>query len=142
MLKPVATLSQMGWVTDIHPQVDFLLAHWVRSDKRQNPLLSGQVHNLPWILQKYRGDPVAICEAINVDLSTYFGKYFDDVRVESQPINKNEDGTSIEHHIRFSISFARNGARHSAARIIQTDGDKFKQFVIDNNVGQIDAPSI
>ena len=141
MLKPVPTLSRMGWVTDIHPKVDFLLAHWVRSDKRQNPLLPQHTHNLQWILHKKSGDPRGICQDIMADLSTYFGKYFEDVVVDASAVNDNDDGSSINFHIKFSISFTHEGARHSASRVIETDGKNFKRFITDNNV-DIEAPGI
>lgn len=140
-IKPVPTLSRMGWVVDTHPKVDFLMAHWVRSDKRQNPLLTNKVHNLQWLLQRHQGDLVGLCEAINTDLNAYFSNYYTDVSVETSFENISPDGLGSDYHISIAISFTDGLARHSVSRILRTDGKHFKNFVIDNNVG-IEASSI
>lgn len=140
-IKPVPTLSKMGWVVDTHPKVDFLMAHWVRSDKRQNPLLVRKVHNLQWLLQRYQGDMLGLSEAINVDLTEYFSNYYTEVSVETSYRNLGETGESTDYHISMAISFTDGTARHSVARIIATDGKRFKNFVTDNNVG-IEASSL
>ncbi len=135
IIKPVATLSRMGWVTDVNPAVDFMMAHWVRSDKRQNPLMPTAVYNLPWILYENRGNMTSICSAIVANLTTYFSTRYEDVSVTCNAINKNADGSSTDHHLSVTISFNANGKHYDVSRILATDGVQFKRFIVDNNEG-------
>ena len=133
--KPIASLSRMGWITDIYPMVDRMMTYWVRSDKRQNPLIPNSVFNLQWLLHQYNGDITGLCGAITSNLYTYFSNYFDDVSVNCVQKNKNQDGTSIEYHLSVSISFHSEGKLYEVSRILATDGVLFKRFVRDNNEG-------
>lgn len=134
-IKPIASLSKMGWIQDIYPKVDRMMAYWVRSDKRQNPLIPSSVYNLQWLLHQYLGDLTGLCSAIVSNLSAYFSTQFQNVTVNCVPENKNADGSSIEYRLSITITFESDGKLYDVSRIIASDGIQFKRFVTENNEG-------
>lgn len=132
---PVPTLSRMGWVYDTYPKFDFLMAHWVGSDKRQSELMPEGVYNLQWIVYRHLQDMAGCASMINVTLTRYLSSYFDDVNV-STSTELAEPETSInKYRIRLRITFTSNGKHVDGSRALLVENGKFLEYAKFNNTG-------
>lgn len=132
-ITPVPTLSTQGWVTDLSSKIDFLLAHFVSSDKEQSNIYKDNVSNLQFIIEKYAGDPLSTGDAIARTIQAYLGRYYQNVIAEAQfeLINEKESQTTVK--ITLALNFTEDGINHTANRLLTYYNGKFKEITEVNN---------
>lgn len=132
-ITPVPTLSTQGWVTDLSSKIDFLLAHFISSDKEQSNIYKEYVSNLQFIIEQYAGDPLSTADAIARTIQTYLGRYYQNVIAEAQfeLVDAKESQTTVK--ITLALNFTEDGVNYTANRLLTYYNGKFKAITEVNN---------
>lgn len=132
-ITPVPTLSTQGWVTDLSSKIDFLLGHFVSTDKEQSNIYKEYVSNLQFIIEKYSGDPLSTADAIARAVQLYLGRYYENVLAEAQfsLVDEKESQTTVK--ITLSLNFTEEGVSYTANRLLTYFNGKFKEITEVNN---------
>ena len=94
------TLSTDGWVASSVKVSDYLMSQFLtESDYSQSYLYVGRVSSLPYLIQTYSKDMNQLTGHINSTISSYYGKYFNNVTTETtyspDPTNPNKIGITL-----------------------------------------------
>lgn len=131
---PVPTLSTFGWVSTPAEKIDFLLAHYVNSEKTQTALFGQNVANLQWVIYNNADDIPGTCRELESSLGTYLRRYYpENVVVETTYDLENEQVSASRVKITMSVHFRENGIDYSATGLIRMIDSKFENFTRTNN---------
>lgn len=132
----VPTLSTDGWVRSSTSKADFLMAHFLESEKSQTAFYGGKVASFQWILQQYSGDIILTVQNTRETLAEYFGRYFADVKVNVD--QKPETPNSPKIIMTIDMNFTDDqGIEYSLNRVIDILDSKFVKVISNNNTGTL-----
>jgi hypothetical protein len=133
MITPVPTLSTQGWVVDLSSKIDFLLGHFISTDKEQSNTYKDYLSNLQSIIEEHQGDPLSTGDKIARTIQTYLGKYYQNVVAEARFSLNNEVESQTIVKITLSLNFTEEGAQYTANRLLTYYNGKFKEITEANN---------
>lgn len=131
------TLSSSGFVDDIAEKADRLTAYYFVSEASQSNLFLGNITSLTSQVQIHGHDENQLVQAIEGDLSRYFGPFFDlvDVTATAAVPDPAEPGRL---NLRVGVIVTEGGQQYSLGRLITVVNSKISKIVdINNNTGAI-----
>lgn len=117
MSKTLPVLGSEGWLKDPEQTMVRLFTDMFITDYSQSNIFHGQVASLQYYLTTLNGDPIAITEAVERMITSYYGRYFDTVSCSF----KHDDSLETELAFDLSIEAYRAGTRYDLARRVVTD---------------------
>lgn len=130
----VPTLSTFGWVSTPAEKIDFLLAHYVNSEKTQTALFGQNVANLQWVIFNNADDMPGTCRELESSLKNYLVRYYPEgVSVETRYTLDDPQLSETRVKITLSIHFKENSIEYSATGLIRMIDSKFENFTRTNN---------
>lgn len=130
----VPTLSTFGWVSTPSEKIDFLLAHYVNSEKTQTALFGQNVANLQWVIFNNADDMPGTCRELESSLKNYLARYYPEgVSVETRYTLDDPQLSETRVKITLSIHFKENSIEYSATGLIRMIDSKFENFTRTNN---------
>lgn len=119
--KVVPELGFMGWISDPLKKVDMLFSHVLESDFSQSTIYQGKVTSLPYIIARHQHDPLELQGEIQIQLSAYFGRYFEiaSVLCKSGELNENN-----QYPVSLSISVQENGKLYELVNTLFLENGK------------------
>ncbi len=133
MAIPVPTLSTSGWVADLAPKIDTLLAHFISTDYEQSNVYRDSITSLQYIVEQYSGDPLGTGEAIAQAAQRYLGRYYENVVCDARWTLEDEKESQTTVKITLSLNFTEDGKSYTANRLLTYFNGKFKSIVTVNN---------
>lgn len=134
-IRPLATLSPKGYITDITGKLDSLMAHFYASDANQDQLYAGTISNLANIVKEAGHDIPAFKTTLRQTLEKYLGRYFELVIVDV------EDDTGINPSNRVNVTVScrvtQAGERYDLADQLALVDGKFEKITRLNNTGSV-----
>ncbi len=136
MANAIPSLSGKGWIQDVKPKADKLMAYYLTSNYSQTDLFRGDVVSLPKQVQEHNSDPVALRDLIRADLERLLGRYFDSVTVDvSTDIPNKDDPARL--NITLNATVVQDGVSYALGRLIESaQGQVAKIFTL-NNEGKL-----
>lgn len=122
------SLSEDGWLTSSVSKADALFSHFILSDYSQTYIYYGNITSFPWILQKNQGNIKSLINDLQNSLTLYFGRYFNNVQVEStEEPNLNSPSKQI---ITIYISFEDSDNKvYNLAKLLEISDLKVKKII-------------
>lgn len=135
-IVPVPTLSLDGWVYSTVSKADYLMAHFLESEKSQTALYGASVSSLQFIIQDKQSSITDCCIAIRDTLGSYFSSYFDNVKVDTSYKNASPNSSMVI--IDISLSFTGpDGKEFLLTRLVDLLDSKIQRVRILNNTGPV-----
>lgn len=135
MTIAVPSLSSAGWVRSPNEKADALLSHFFLSEKSQTYLYADNVSSLPWLVEQYGRNPIAISTELGNALERYLGRYYDtvnaDVTVDDAKVAYNG-----EIAITLYCSVTEEGRSYSFGKLLMVTNSKIQQIINLNNAPQ------
>lgn len=126
------TLTASGWVSNIAEKADSAMAYYFTSDFSQSNIWAGQITSLPYEVQLNNSNPQELRLAIEADMKTYLGRYFDTVTCNvSTDLPAADDPTRI--NVTLDVIVTEGGINYSLGRLIQTVNGKIVSVANINN---------
>lgn len=123
------TLSTAGWVGAVSEKADRLMAYFFESDGLQSTLYRDKVFSLPMIVKDFKGDPVAVTQAVQSNLSNYLTNYFDAVEVQAS----NEVASNGEVTIKIYAKLTEKGKEYSLGKLVVLADNNISKVITLNN---------
>ena len=128
-------LSEDGWVNTPVKQADYLFSHFFLSDYSQTYIYTDKVSSLSWLLQQYGNEPPEMARNLKATLEQYFGRYFDNVVVEST--SSQVDNNPNEQNLSIYVTFqSKDGVTYNLGRMVNVENTKIKNVVTLSNYGE------
>jgi len=119
----VPSLSSSGWLSEIAERADALMAYYVTSEYSQSYIYEKRITSLPYHVQQYGNDPLALESRVNSDLREYFLRYFENIDLTVKTsVPDVDDPNRI--NLRVDCIIYDNGYRYSLGREIRTANKK------------------
>lgn len=135
-IVPVPTLSLDGWVYSTVSKADYLMAHFLESEKSQTALYGASVSSLQFIIQDKQSSITDCCIVIRDTLGSYFSSYFDNVKVDTSYKNAAPNSSMVI--IDISLSFTGpDGKEFLLTRLVDLLDSKIQRVRILNNTGPV-----
>lgn len=132
MVKPFATLSGNGWLTEPGEIADKMMSYFFLSDASQSQVFAGNVASLPSIIQRYGNNTEQIVTETERQLEDMFNRQFDGCSVEADVDTTGE--TDNRMNLRIVVTFQADGESYNLARLVTTlDSAILKIAEINNN---------
>lgn len=132
---PVPSLSSAGWVRAPAEKADYLMSHWLESDKAQTALYGSKVTNLQYTVEQYGHDPLQLVQSLRSDLEDYLRRYYDAVLVETTT-DASPANTNPLYTINIYIEVTELGQVYSFGYILSAEGTKVGKLIKMNNTGE------
>jgi hypothetical protein len=130
MTIKVPTLTAAGWVENIGPKTDQLIAYFLSSQYSQSNLYRRNITSLDHILAKYGEDPLTVRQEVTTALEKYLERFFDAVSVIAT--TKDDDGG--RYRLLLDIDVVENGKTYSVGKeILAMDSKVLKIMDRQNN---------
>lgn len=129
-VKKIPTLTPKGFVTSITDKTDTAMLNFYLSQYSQTNMYRGARRPLPYLVQQFGQDAKAFSDALDIELTTYLGRLFENAEVE---VDYTEDGKSI--NLRLDVIIRDNGREYSLGHEIQTANSKVIDIIDINNTG-------
>ena len=128
---PVPSLSVAGWVTAPADKASLLMSHFFEAEKSQTLLYGDKVTSLPWLVQQYGHNIIAMTQQLRTSLEVYLARYYEGASVEVTP--KDDGGTRYE--LQVYIQVTQNGKPYSVGKLLQVNNSKIQKIISLNNNG-------
>ncbi len=127
----VGVLGSLGWLNDPFKKADQLLSYFIVAEYSQDPFFKVEA-SLPWLLQRYEGQPTELARNTQTVLQNYFEAHYSAVRVEvtalKTPGNDNDTQLKIELDLRDD-----NNRTVSLGKLATYEGSKLLKIAALNN---------
>lgn len=127
---PYPTLDSTGWITKPEAKADAVMLGYLQANYSQSVLFQGKIRSFQYTLQQNQHNPSNLESAVEEDLQTIYGAYFDlaEVRCRVRELGKAHTGSDSAFDVELSIDVLQNGVRVSVGRLLS---------VIDSKVAKI-----
>lgn len=132
----IPALSADGWVSSTILTVDYMLQHYMLSDRSQvSPVGDTRAQSFSAIFAENEGNITATCTALEESLSKYLRGAFSDVEVEvaenkDKPYDDYKSKVALNIYVRFTDS---EGKSYNLARMLLTENMKVLDIIKLNN---------
>lgn len=127
-------LGALGWTNSTLLTLDHLMSDFFIAEFSQTSIFPGEIASFPYLLQKYRTDPVGLTRATQETLLNYFRRYFNNVVVECSLQNPDTVDNDLSMSIYAEVTDATNHT-YTVARMGEVIDGKFNRLVNINNTG-------
>lgn len=128
------TLSPEGWVQSTAELADYLIAHFFASEYSQSHLYQGNVSSFQWIIQETQGNMTKTQSLLKDTLSIYYGRYFDNVVVETSYTQSPPDSVKVVLNLYLSFT-DKTGKDFVLGRTLELLNSKISKIITANNTG-------
>jgi hypothetical protein len=130
-INKVPTLSTNGFIEQLGPKVDRLLAYFFTNDYSQSTVYHGRIASLRYLTAMYGSNPESLRGHIGSTLEKYLGRYFDKVEVRIE-LRNTEGGP---YNVVLDIDIIQDDKRHSVGKEISIINSKVLEIFDKMNRG-------
>jgi hypothetical protein len=128
------SLSADGWVNSSLKTADYLFSHFFTSDYSQSYTYLGGVSSFAYIIQANQNDIPSTIRNLESVLSSYFGKYFQNVGVEI------DDNATVANSSKIGLNIFLNftddkGVTYSLGKTIEYQNTIISKIITHSNNG-------
>lgn len=125
MTTAVPTLSASGFVTNIGPKADNVVAYFLTSEYSQSDIYYKNITSLNWLVAMYGNVPNEMTSQTRTALERYLARYFEGVQV-----NVTTEGADAgRYSLVLDITVTENGKSYSLGREITLVESKVIQII-------------
>lgn len=131
MTTYVPALSVTGWASSPEDKAYYLFSHFYESEKNQTLIYGKNVTNLQWLCSQYDHDIPEFCAQLRNALTSYLGRYYDQVEINTaHDDGPNNPGSIVK--VTVSSTVYENGIKYSFGHLVEKNGKVAKLLTLVN----------
>lgn len=130
--RVIGSLTE-GWVHTATEKIDTLLSLWLVSDYSQSEVFHGTIMSLPYQIVKYGHEPDRFTQEISDTLTTYIGRYFDNVEVNVKYKYLEDNAIGGPYGITIEVKGNSNGVSVNLAKGLEIRDSKLSNIISISN---------
>lgn len=128
---PLPTLSADGWVYNTQKKADYLLGHFLVSEKSQDPFFT-EVTSFPWLIATYGDSEIDLATNTEEALKNYLSVYYTTAKVSCTVETIDGNPNLLRLIIRASIIDA-DGTTFDMNNVLKVENSKVVDIARQNN---------
>lgn len=127
---PYPSLDSTGWITKPEAKADAVMLDYLQANYSQTVLFKGLVKSFQYTLQQNQHKPTRLQSAVEEDLKSIYGAYFDLAEVQCRVTEKGKEytGSDSAYDVEISVDVLQNGARVSIGRYLSVIDGKLMEI--------------